>query len=146
MAHFQDSGKPTGQSAGVARLPHCQYNSARMGYTKLDGRPQGGARSEMLQVRIGTVERDDLKDVCSLEGVSVSEFVRQAIANQVQLAIADFIARNPGNTWGEMRRGRADPQQGLAGSLPVKDMTDTNDIRSFYPPRTSAGIKMPPSP
>ena len=55
-----------------------------MGYSKQDGRPQDGWRSKVLRVRIGTVEHDVLKRASSLEGVSVSEFVRRAGADHAR--------------------------------------------------------------
>ena len=110
-----------------------------MGYSKRDGRPQDGSRSELLQVRIGTVERDVLKDVCSLEGLSVSEFVRQAIYKHAQLVIADFNTRNQAS-WEQMQRRRAHHRQGSL-DLPVKDMTDTYDLDAFLPRPRSADAK-----
>ena len=49
-----------------------------MGYLKRDGRPEAGRRSKILQLRIGTVEYDAIKQASIREGVSVSEYMRAA--------------------------------------------------------------------
>lgn len=75
----------------------------------------------MLQVRIGTVEHALLKSASGLEGVSVSEFVRQAIAKHTQFA--------------------GGGRQGAPPDLRVEDMIETYDPDAFMPRRKSADIK-----
>lgn len=77
-----------------------------MGYSKRDGRPQYGARSRVLRVRIGTVEHDALKHASSLEGVSVSEFVRRAGADHAQRILGEQVDVAGGTQAGIVQRIR----------------------------------------
>ena len=80
----------------------------------------------MLQVRFGTIEYNALKYASRLEGVSVSEFAREAIAKHARL-----IAAAAGDR--ESVRALAHSRQVAPDGMDVKDMTDNYELDAFLP-------------